>query len=163
MRGTYAAIEAYVSQVAVLLERYGVRLRLPGGGGGLEILEDDAGRLSFKLAGDLFDSTPPSGSEIVIRERFDLIGRDTYFRSAYEYELLDRTRDFRRSFHLHHPEWFRREFMVVVHEHCEHPIGYAPCRHYEGSPIRDAYAGVSILMEVWMGDTPECSDLRCLG
>ena len=163
MRGTYAAIEAYVSQVAVLLERYGVALRLPEGAENLEILEDDAGRLSFELVGDLLDTTPPGRSEIVMRERFDRVDRDKYARSAYEYELVDRNRDFRRSFHLHDPDWFRTKFLVVVHEHCERPIGHSVCRHHAGTPMRDAYAGVSVLMGVWTGAAPDCSELRCLG
>jgi hypothetical protein len=53
--------------------------------------------------------------------------------------------------------------MVVVHEHCEQPVGHAVCPHYEGSPIRDAYAGIVALMRVWTDPAPDCSNLRCLG
>jgi hypothetical protein len=101
-------------------------------------------------------------AEIGVREEFRPVGPDLYERSRYEYELLDLARDYRRSFHLHFPEWFEREFLVVVHEHCERPVGRVDCEHYEGAPIKDAYAGISVLMEVWTGETPECTDLRCL-
>jgi hypothetical protein len=76
--------------------------------------------------------------------------------------LLDHERDFRRAHHLHDRDVFVRRFNVVVHEHCERPIGNVQCAHYEGSPIRDAFAGVVALLDAWTADPPECADLRCL-
>ena len=163
MRGDDVEVAAYLVRVAALLERYGIALRLPEGTAELEIQEDPAGDLSFELLGDLPDSAIPSHSEVIVRERFDRVGPDQYARAGYEYEILDRERGYRRSFHLHDTEWFRRNFMVVVHEHCESPIGHVPCRHYEGSPIKDAYAGVEALMDIWTGPPPDCSRLACLG
>ncbi len=163
MRGDYVEVAEYLLRVAALLERYGIALRLPQGTDELEILEDPAGDLSFELLGDLPDSATPSRSEIIVRERFDRVGQDQYARAGYEYEILDRERGYRWSFHLHDPEWFQREFLVVVHEHCESPIGHVSCKHYEGSPIKDAYAGVEALMDVWTGPPPDCSRLTCLG
>ena len=163
MRGDYAEVAEYLLRVAALLERYGIALRLPEDADELEILEDHAGDLSFELLGDLPDAANPSRSEIVVRERFDRVGPDQYARAGYAYEILDRERDYRRSFHLHDPEWFRREFLVVVHEHCESPTGHVSCKHYEGSPIKDAYSGVETLMDVWTGPQPDCSRLTCLG
>jgi len=52
--------------------------------------------------------------------------------------------------------------MVVVHEHCERPVGHAGCPYYEGRPIRDAFAGIVALIGTWVGPTPDCSELRCL-
>jgi hypothetical protein len=57
---------------------------------------------------------------------------------------------------------FVRRFDVVVHEHCEQPIGTVECAHYEGSPVRDAFAAVVALVDAWIADPPECSDVRCL-
>ncbi len=135
MRGDSVEVAEYLSRVAALLERYGIALRLPDGTDELEILEDPAGALSFELVGDLPDAATPSHSEVIVRERFDRVGPDRYARAGYEYEILDRERGYRRSFHLHDPEWFQEEFLVVVHEHCESPIGRVPCRHYRG-PVR---------------------------
>ena len=58
-------------------------------------------------------------------------------------------------------QWFERRYLVVVHEHCERPLGDAACDHYEGSPIRDGYAGVMVLIDAWT-DEPGCFELRCL-
>jgi hypothetical protein len=163
MQGDYSEVAAYLSRVAALLERYGIALRLPEGTDELEVLEDRAGNLSFEVLGDLPDPATPSRSEIIVRERFDRAKRDQYARAGYEYEILDRERRYRRSFHLHDSEWFQTAYLVVVHEHCESPIGHVSCKHYEGSPIRDAYAGVEALIDVWTGPPPDCSRLTCLG
>jgi hypothetical protein len=163
MRGTYQEISRYLTSAAVLLERYGVTLRLPGHSDELELLEDPSGRLSFELLGDLPSEADPGRSEIAVREEFRPLGGGRYERSRYEYEIIDRERDHRRAFHLHFPEWFERTFMVVVHEHCEQPVGHVACPHYEGSPIRDAYAGIVALMRVWTDPAPDCAELRCLG
>lgn len=163
MRGDYVEVVGYLVRIVALMERYGIAIRLPKGTDELEILENPPGDLSFELLGDLSDSATPSRAEIVVRERFDRVGPDQYARAGYEYEVLDRERGYRRSFHLHDPEWFQREFLVVVHEHCESPIGHGSCKHYEGSPIKDACAGVEVLMDVWTGPAPDCSRLSCLG
>lgn len=163
MRGDYVEVAEYLLRVAALLERYGIALRLPDGTDELEILEDPAGNLSFELLGDLLDSVTSSRSAVIVRERLDRVGPDQYARAGYEYEIRDQERGYRRSFHLHDPEWFQRAFLVVVHEHCERPIGHLWCKHHEGSPIRDAYAGVEALMDVWTGPAPDCSRLTCLG
>jgi hypothetical protein len=155
-------LDAYLTGVAELLERYGVVLRLPSDGEDLELLEDDEGVLSFELLGDLQDGPDPTRATVVVREAFSPAGDGTCIRSRYEYELLDRARDYRRAFHLHFPEWFVSAYMVVVHEHCEHPVGHSDCDHYEGSPVRDAYAGIEALLRTWTADPPDCSALRCL-
>jgi hypothetical protein len=163
MRARYREVEAYLLGVASLLERHGVVLRDPADGEDLVIREDPTGALSFALVGDLPDAPGAAPAEIAIREQFRPVGPDQYERTGYAHELLDRPRDCRRALHLHSPEWFEREFLVVVHEHCERPIGRSACDHYEGSPVGDAYAGVLALMAIWVGDVPDCSALRCLG
>jgi hypothetical protein len=162
MRLDERQLDAYLAGVAALLERYGVVLRLPGEGEDLELLEDDDGVLTFELWGDLPAGAERARATVIIREAFSPAGDGTCVRSRYEYELLDLVRDYRRAFHLHFPEWFEAAYLVVVHEHCERPVGHAACDHYEGPPIRDAYAGVEALMRTWTADPPDCSALRCL-
>jgi hypothetical protein len=161
MRGSRAEIGDYVSRVALLLERSGVALHLPEDGQ-LEASEwARDGSLGFELVGELAADRSQT-SRIRVRERFEHIGPDDYERVGYEYELLDRELDLRRAFHLHDADWFARTFMVVVHEHCEHPIGQVTCPHYVGSPLKDAFAGVMALMAAWAEGRADCSGLRCL-
>ncbi len=161
MRWSYDTCAEYLSRVAALIERFGATLDLPEGTD-LELLEDDDGTLSFEIMGSLPDGTHPAPARLVIREGFRRISPDLYERSRYEYELVDRARDFRRAFHLHFPEWFGRRFLVVVHEHCERPIGLVDCEHYAGRPIGDAFAGVTTLMDIWTAEPPDCGALTCL-
>jgi hypothetical protein len=143
------------------MERFGATLNLPEGSD-LEFLEEADGTLSFEIIGSLPDGTHPARARLVVREGFRRISPDLYERSRYEYELVDRARDFRRAFHLHFPEWFGRRFLVVVHEHCERPIGLVVCEHFLGRPIKDAYEGVTTLMDVWTAEPPDCETLTCL-
>lgn len=161
MRWSYEECAEYLSRVAVLMERFGAALDLPEGAA-LELLEEDDGTLSFELMGSLPDGTRLGRSRLVIREGFRRISPDLYERARYEYELVEQVRDFRRAFHLHFPEWFERRFLVVVHEHCERPIGVIDCEHYAGQPIRDAFAGVTSLMDIWTAEPPDCKALKCL-
>ncbi len=162
MRGTQDAIGDYLSAAATLLDRFGVMLRLPSGTGELELLHDASGHLSFELLGDLPVSFDAARSEIAVREAFAPTGPGLYVRTRYEYELLDRERDYRRAFHMHTPEWFGERYLVFVHEHCERPIGRVACEHYEGSPVKDVFAGIFQLIDVWTDTPPDCSALRCL-
>ena len=159
MRGTFDSIEDHVLGVAALIERLGATIR---GDDDLQLVEDRAGGLTYELVADLPDGLEPARAEIVVREAFTPEGRQAYVRAHYEYELLDHSRDFRRAFHLHTPDWFRRHHLVIVHEHCERPIGAIDCPHSFGSPIRDASAGVLALIDAWTDEPPDCSALQCL-
>jgi len=156
------AVDAYAARLGALLERHGIALSRPAPGAPIEVLEADDGSLSFELIGSLPDGRRPALATLELRESFSAAGDGTYERDRYEYELIDRERDFRRAFHLHVPEWFARRYLVVVHEHCERPIGHSRCRHYEGAPVRDGYAGVVVLMDAWTGEPPDCESLPCL-
>ena len=161
MRGSYEDCAEYLSRVATLVERFGITVDLREDED-LALLEDDEGTLSFEIRGDLPDGIHAATASVELREAFRRIGPGLYERSRYEYELVDRARGFRRAFHLHFPEWFEWRFLVVVHEHCERPIGRVDCEHYEGRPIRDAFAGVAALMDAWTAEPPDCGALRCL-
>lgn len=162
MRATYEACATYLQQVVQLLEQYGAALSKPADGDDLELTEDDAGILTYELRAELADGISPALARIEVREAFEIVDSDLYERTRYEYELLDTARDYRRALHLHSPEAFVRAYQVVVHEHCERPIGTVECHHYEGSPIKDAFAGVRALMGIWTADAPDCRRLRYL-
>ncbi len=162
MRPSLAGLEDYVARLAELLERHGVVLDLAPHEP-VEIEESPSGALSYALRGFLRAGRQPPRSVLAVRERWDPIGSETVERREYEHELLDHERDSRRAFHLHDADDFVRRFSVVVHEHCERPIGTVPCPHLGGSPIRDGYHAVEVLLEAWTDPTiPDCPTMRCL-
>ena len=162
MRLPPAELEAYLARVAELLERYGVVLDLAPSAP-LQLDESPSGALSFALRGFLPDGRMPPQSILEIRERWIALGSGEVERSEYAYELLDHERGFRRAFHLHDPEDFVRRYDVVVHEHCERPMGTTACAHVQGSPVRDGYHGVEVLLKAWIDpDVPDCANLPCL-
>lgn len=162
MRATQDQIAAYLASAANMLGRYGVDLAFSSDSDAVDLLEDSNGNLSFEVLGILPGSQDAARSEIAIREGFERLGADEYERTRYEFEVVDHGRDFRRAFHMHFTEWFIERYRVVVHEHCERPIRRVACEHYEGSPIKDAFAGIVKLIEVWADGPPDCADLACL-
>lgn len=158
MRLTDQELDDYLADIAKLLERYGTSLD-PGH---VTVEEAAAGARTFDILGSLPDGRQPPLASLAVRETWRPAGASTFERAEYAYELIDRERGYRRSFHLHDRDVFIRRFDVVVHEHCENPLGLPTCEHYEGTPLRDAFAGVLALMDAWTGDPPDCSTLRCL-
>lgn len=158
MRLTDQGLDDHLADIAKLLDRYGASLD-PGD---LTIEEATAGARTFDVRGFLPDGRQPALAFVEIRETWLPADAWTFERAEYAYELIDRERDFRHAFHLHFPDWFERRFLVVVHEHCERPIGAVDCEHYEGAPIRDAFAGIIKLFDLWTDAPPECDELRCL-
>lgn len=155
MRLTDAGLDAYLTSVAGLLDRYGLEVA-----GDALAIEEAPGVRRLDLRALLPGGSSRAGVEV--RETWVEADAGAFERTEYVYELLDHERDFRRAFHLHDPEWFAGRFLVVVHEHCENPLGLPVCDHYEGTPIRDAFAGILALMDSWAGEPPDCSTLRCL-
>ena len=157
-----AALDDYLSGVAELLERYGVVLdRAPTAP--LVLDESPSGAMSFELRGFLPDGRTPPLSVLEIRERWGRLGPDRVERWEYEFELLDHERGFRRAFHLHDSKDFIRRFHVVVHEHCEQPVGTAPRAHMAGPPVPDGSRGVELLLAAWTDpSSPDCVAMTCL-
>jgi hypothetical protein len=116
------------------------------------------------IRGDLPGSGIPTSSQVDLTERWVRPFRDQPWRLIeYAYELLDQERHVRFALHLHDQDWFVDNFRVVVHEHCESPIGTFRCRHYAGDPVAGSYEAVDRLLEVWTRDVPlECAPLICL-
>lgn len=145
-----------------MLERRGVVLALEPGES-LVLDEAPSGTLSFELRGSLPDGRTPPLSTIEVRERWRRLAPNIAERWEYEFELLDHERDVRRAFHLHDSDYFVRNFEVVVHEHCERPMGRAQCPHHAGSPVLDGYRGVDLLLGMWMDPiVPDCEAVECL-
>ena len=116
------------------------------------------------IAAALPGSGIPQNSEIRFVERWERPYLDQPWRlTEYAYDLLDHERDVRLALHLHHADWFVANFRVVVHEHCEKPIGVARCAHYAGRPVNGGLDALYRLLAVWMEDPPpDCSALHGL-
>ncbi len=159
---TAGGLEEYLANAADLLERFGVALDLRPDED-LDLDESPSGSLSFELRGFLPDGRNPPRAVLEVREIWQPAPGNAFTRTEYEFELLDHERGFRRAFHLHDAEAFVRRFQVVVHEHCEGPIGSAPCAHMAGYPVRDVFRGVELLVDAWIdSQTPDCAVLPCL-
>lgn len=162
MRLTLTDLEDYLGRVVLLLERYGVVLDVPPDED-IQLEESPRGALSFELRGFLPDGRQPPLSVLELREVWQRNADDEVERWEYEYELLDHERSFRRGFHLHDRDDFIRRYQVVVHEHCERPLGTAPCPHLAGSPVLDAFRAAELLMDAWVSPSvPDCAGLPCL-
>jgi hypothetical protein len=152
----------YLADLAQLAERYGITPGPPSNELLSPAIEPDGTR-RFNLVGFLPDGRQPPEAVIRVDERWRPHNDgDGYERSAYRYELIDHERGYRRAFHWHDESYFERRYGVVVHEHCESPVGSAPCPHYFGAPVRDGYRTIELLMSTWVGDPPNCPDLPCL-
>jgi hypothetical protein len=162
MRVSAGECGEYLRQVATLLEQFGLIFSKPAEGEDLVLERSTTGALSYELCGELVGPQDGVPARVEIREEFVPLRPDVYERTRYAYDLRDEARGYRRAFHLHSPESFMREYLVVVHEHCERPIGTVECEHYEGSPVKDAFAGVRVLLDVWTDAPPDCGSLRCL-
>jgi hypothetical protein len=116
------------------------------------------------IRGDLPGSGIPKSSQVDLTERWVRPFRDQPWRLVeYAYELLDHERDVRFALHLHDQDWYVDNLRVVVHEHCDSPIGNVRCRHYAGDPIAGGHEAVDRLLEVWTRDAPlDCAALTCL-
>jgi len=129
-------------------------------------IEYTRGALSAQLFvdGELPGSGIPRTSMIHVVERWSRSYLDRPWRlDEYAYELLDHERDLRIAFHLHDAEWFVANHRVVVHEHCERPIGVSRCQHYAGTPIAGGFEALDRLMAAWVSDSVEdCSLRTCL-
>lgn len=161
MRLTTAELEDHVAGVALLLERFGVDLDL-GTSEELVLHRSPSGVRWFAFRGLLPGERHSAASIVELREIWRPTNGEHLERAEYAYELLEHERDFRRAFHLHDAEAFVRRFQVVVHEHCD-PIGTAPCDHLAGSPVKDAYKAVTLLLDSWVDPAvPDCAGLPCL-
>jgi hypothetical protein len=154
------ALEDHVAEVGDRLERFGAVLDPHDE---LRIRESPRAGRWFEIRAHLPDEPLAPPATVVVRELWRPVLPDLFERTEYEYELLDPARDVRRAWHLHDPDFFVERYRVVVHEHCERPIGAPTCHHYAGLPVRDAFAAVELLLDAWLDpQEPDCSALVCL-
>jgi hypothetical protein len=161
VRLTSGELDDYVVDLAELAERYGITLNVSDGPS-LAVETEPDGAQRFNLSGFLPDGRQPPRSIVQIAEAWLPDAAGGYERSEYRYELIDHERGYRRAFHWHDESYFEHRFGVVVHEHCESPMGSAPCPHYFGAPVRDGYRAIELLISIWVGDPPHCLDLPYL-
>lgn len=161
MRFASDRFDSHVASIAQQAERYGIVLDLPDDGP-VTVEVERTGDRRFDLVGFLPDGRQPALSTIRLTERWRRVAPDLFERHEYAYELLDHERDLRRAFHRHDDAAFVRTFGVVVHEHCESPIGQSACGHHHGRPVKDGFQAVELLMRVWIDEQPDCADLPCL-
>lgn len=149
-----------MADVAERLERFGGLLVHQED---LLVRESPGSGLWFELRAALPSARASGRAIAVVRELWRTAPPNLLERREYEYELLDHDRDFRRAWHLHDHDFFVDRYRVVVHEHCESPIGSIACDHYAGEPVRDAFAGVELLLDAWVDpNPPDCRALTCL-
>jgi len=152
------------------LDRYGLALatRLDAIGADLDagspaLAEADDGRISLAISASLPGSPSSARARIELVEHWAVDG-SAYQLIGYRYELIDHENDRRRAFHRHDDALFIRAFDVVVHEHCEEPIGVVRCAHGAGLPKRDGFEALNDLLSAW--STPPaaaiCAGLPCL-
>ena len=153
-------LDDYMADLAELAERYGVTLDL-GEDGPLTVELEPDGARRFSIIGVLPNGRQPDTSRVAIREKWQPVVNDRLERSSYRFELIDEARDYRRAFHRHDERQFERRFGVVVHEHCESPVGHSACAHISGPPIKDGHRAIVLLIDAWVGP-PDCAGLPCL-
>ena len=159
MRLSGAELEGHVAAVVELLERYGWTL---GEDSEPDLRASPSGARWYDLLIALSEYPRPRPT-VAVSEVWIPVADGAFERSDYRYELLDPERNVRRAWHRHDSEWFARRFDVLVHEHCEGPIREAACDHYAGFPVRDAFAGVELVMGAWVDPPdPDCDARTCL-
>lgn len=157
------ALLTYLADLLEEIERYAVTVLPPNDAHDVELGQEDDGSLVIDL-----ECRPPTERrsapvEMDVFERWRLVGPHRYERTDYKFELRHHELGYRRAWHRHDAEVFLAAFDVATHEHCESTLGYAPCDHYSGDPIRDARQGFLRAYDLWLTNgQPDCSTLRCL-
>lgn len=155
---TPTELQVHLSRLAVILWNYGASFAVPT----LDSYED-TGNLGFAFMADLAGSASPAPAIIKLSEIWAPSARPEHFsRYEYEYDFVDHPLSRRRAFHLSDPDFYAREFGVLVHEHCEETVGAPACGHYYGLPVT-AYEAIDRFMSMWGQPGPlGCAGLRCM-
>lgn len=155
---TPTELQNHLGRLAVILWNYGASFSAPT----LNLYED-TGNLGFTFTADLAGSGSPGPAIIKLSEIWVPGGRpDDFTRYEYEYDFVEHPLNRRRAFHLSQPDFYAREFGVLVHEHCEEIIGAPACDHYYGLPVT-AYEAIDRFTSMWGQRGPlGCASLRCM-
>ena len=148
----------HVGRLAAILWNYGASFPVPS----LDAYED-TGNLGFAFTADLAGSDYPGPAIVKLSEIWTPGQAHGQFdRYEYEYDFVEHPLDRRRAFHLTEPEYFAREFGVLVHEHCEEILNAPDCDHYYGLPVT-AYEAIDKFTAMWGQPGPiGCAGLRCM-
>jgi hypothetical protein len=153
---TKVELRQYIGTLSAILWNYGASFPVPT----LDAYSD--GEVGFAITAELSGAADPRPAVLELTETWAPEGRGQYRRVEYAYEFVEFPLGRRRAFHRHDPDYFAREFGVVVHEHCEERIGQPACSHYYGLPI-DAYEAIRRFLSAWGQPTLlGCSELRCM-
>lgn len=139
---TRTELRRYVGTLASILWNYGATFPVPI----LDTYPD--GELGFEILAELPGPLVPKAAVLELVEAWTPERRGQYRLSGYTYDFIEYPLGRRRAFHRHDPNYFAREFGVVVHEHCEEQLGEPTCRHYYGLPI-DAYEAIRRFLSSW--------------
>ena len=153
---TLDEIRRYLGTLSTTLWNYGATFPMP------TVDRYDSGEVGFSFAASLPGAALPKPALIELAEIWAPNGPGEFRRFEYEYDFLEYPSNRRRRFHGHDPEHFRREFSVLVHEHCEERLGHPICDHCAGLPI-DGYEAIRRFASIWgQPGRLGCAQLRCI-
>lgn len=151
-------LRSHVGRLAAILWNFGATFPVP-------TLDDyeDTGNLGFTFTAELAGVDSPGPAIIKLSEIWapgQLAGQ--FDRHLYEYDFVEHPLDRRRAFHMTDPDYYAREFGVLVHEHCEETLNTPACDHYYGLPVT-AYEAIVKFTSMWGKPGPlGCATLRCM-
>ena len=149
-------IRRYLGTLSAILWNFGATFPVP------TLDRYHSGELGFSFAAPLPGAAQPKSAVIQLSEIWTSDNQDEFHRYEYAFDFVEYSLNRRRSFHGHDPEHFRREFGVLVHEHCEERLGQPDCAHYYGLPM-DAYEAIQRFVSLWGQAKPlGCRQLRCM-
>jgi hypothetical protein len=156
---TQRQLRERLETLATVLYRYGATFPVP------ELERYGSGTLHFSFTAQLPGPDIPHPATIRLAEIWEptrATNASDYRRAEYAYDFVDQSRNRRRAFHGHDPDYFAREFGVLVHEHCEETLGSPDCSHYYGLPV-DGFEAIAAFTTLWaLGGSLGCADLRCI-
>jgi hypothetical protein len=153
---TLDEIRRYLGTLSATLWNYGANFPVP------TLDRYDSGEVGFSFVAILPGVAVPRPAEIELAEIWSPDGPDDFCRYEYDFDFVEYPLNRRRAFHGHDPEHFRREFGVLVHDHCEERLGEPAFAHCFGLPI-DGYEAIRRFASLGGHPGPlGCAELRCM-
>ncbi len=157
MTRTQHQLRQYLGSLGAILRNYGAIFPVP-------MLERyETGGLGFSFQALLPGPQAPRPPTMKLAEIWQPAGAKQFRRREYAFDFIDYPLNRRRAFHGHDPDYFAREFGVLVHEHCEERLGAPACTHYYGLPV-DGYEAIEEFARLWAQPSGalDCASLRCM-
>jgi len=150
-------LQDYLGRLSTILWNYGASFPVPA-----VVRYEDTLNVGFEFTAALPGPSSPQPAIIKLSEIWAPVQKDVYDRREYEYDFVEHPLNRRRAFHGHHPEYFLRNYQVVVHEHCEEILKQPTCLHYYGLPV-NGYEAIQRFASLWGQLGPlGCNSLRCM-